>query len=154
MLWINGLLDGVKKPKYCPLVPPIMDEDPLGIMLYGYDEETALKLHKLVEDGLGMEVHLMSGTNRESDKVEDILNQPSKDFEDSDTKIMMLLVNSEEQMNAVLGSVPKDGSIPRPIFCGPTPQNFGWKLEYLIEHLKEEHEYWKKVERGEIEPPE
>ncbi len=116
--------------------------EPLGIMLYGYGKNQAMTIREALAAALGRDVTLISASGREGDTVESILNaEDTEVFEERETRILMFLGFSREEMSMAMDRFPGDG-VARPIFCGLTESNAGWTLEYLLEHLLEEHARW------------
>jgi hypothetical protein len=117
----------------------IMDQEPLGILLYGYDEPDSLLIKDGLENVLGREITLLSATGRTALAVADILDlSPPFEYASEDTKILLFLGFAEDQLEAALDGFPCEGGIKRPIFCTLTEQNLTWPFERLIEHLLEE----------------
>ena len=116
-----------------------------GILLYGYNEQNALQIKAVVEGVLGTNIDLISGSAQEDAVIQEILLEGDvTTFEDKETKILMFLGDySDEQLQGVMRALPREGEVPRPIFCTLTEQNFQWKLTQLIEDLLEEDKYWK-----------
>jgi hypothetical protein len=123
--------------------------EPAGVLIYGYGMEDARLIRSFLEETVGVSVLMISGAGRNRETVLRILQYPAGDlFADEKTKMVMLLGFSEEQINTILRSFPKeDGRFKRPIFCMPTEQNQGWPLEQLLEHLEEERRYWSEKNR-------
>lgn len=125
-------------------------EGPLGIIIYGYNEEHARTIKKSLDGATGEDVMLLSASGRESEKVRTILEtEPDGPFEEKDTKVVMFLGFDDGQIDLALKAFPKEGGIARPIFCGLTPDNIGWGLEELLGHLEEEKRYWSGRKGGE-----
>jgi len=118
--------------------------EPLGIMLYGYDQEHALMIKASLESVLEQDIVLLSASKREDVEVRDILESEEHDFEDNDPKILMFLGFNEDQIESAMNMFPKIEDMKRPIFCGLTEHNIQWKIDMLLEHLLEEEKYWKK----------
>ena len=111
----------------------------LGVMLYGYDEANASDIHAYLEKAAGQEVVLVSGSGKEGQRVQPVIELPTADFfEDKPTKILMFLGFPNDVIGPAMKFFPE--SVERPIFCALTQQNLTWTLEYLIEHLLEERE--------------
>ena len=124
-------------------------EEPLGIMIYGYNEEHARAIKESLDGATGRDVMLLSASGRESDKVRTILEaEPDGPFENKDTKVVMFLGFDDGQIDMALKGFPSGGAIARPIFCGLTPDNIGWGLEELLGHLLEERRYWSEKKEG------
>ena len=119
------------------------DEDPLGIMLYGYDEQESSYLRGFLVDVMNDEIILLSASGKEESRVQDILGSPSGTYESKEEKVLMFLGFDDEKIGTVLDQFPRDGSIRRPIFCALTQENLDWQLKKLIEHLLEEDKQWK-----------
>lgn len=122
-------------------------EGELGVMLYGYGRSHAEDIGRMLDGLLKREVAVISGSGRERDPVIDVVNgvppagrEPA--YVDGETRVLMFLGFDDEQIAAVLDAFPRDGSIPRPIFCTLTESNAGWPLSGLIEHLLEEKRAW------------
>lgn len=122
--------------------------EPLGIMLYGYGKDQAMAIREALTAALGRDVTLVSGSGREGDTVEGVLAAEAADvFEERETRILMFLGFSQEEMSLAMDRFPRD-VVARPIFCGLTESNSGWKLEYLLEHLLEEHARWTSAKKS------
>ena len=122
---------------------PVENMEPLGILLYGYNLEHSNSIKTSLDAALDQDIIVISASNKEQSKVSEILNQPPEAcFEDKETKILMFLGFSDEQIGAVLKAFPQDEGLKRPIFCGLTEQNINWSMNALIEHLLEEQRYW------------
>ncbi len=120
----------------------------LGIMLYGYNQEHAAIIKNALESILNDKIIMISGSYKETKRIEDIIADGTFDsFEDKDDKILMFLGFNDEHINATLGGFPRSADITRPIFCGLTENNITWTLTDLLEHLLEEHRYWKEKNR-------
>lgn len=115
----------------------------LGVLIYGYNGEDALRIRAFLDEAVGFPVFMTSASGRNEEKILDILQNTTKvSFADEKTKIMMLLGFSEGQVNAILGSFPTGAQgLQRPIFCMMTEQNRDWPLQQLLEHLEEERRY-------------
>ncbi|MBW6486219.1 MAG: DUF3783 domain-containing protein [Syntrophobacterales bacterium] len=116
----------------------------LGVLIYGYNGEDASRLSVFLDDAVGCHVFLMSASGKNGEKVIDILeNRANDSFADEETKILLLLGFTEEQVRTVLGSFPSgEGAPQRPIFCMLTEENRNWPLDRLLEHLEAERRYW------------
>ena len=123
---LHALLDGVE-----------MQDNPMGVMIYGYDEQTALKIKDNLDKLVKRDVMLITGSGRESERVAMIIGEAhAGPFEDKPNKVLMFLGFGDEHIGPAMKFFPKD--IQRPIFCALTEQNVNWTLDYLIEHLLEE----------------
>jgi hypothetical protein len=117
----------------------------LGVMLYGYDRKWAQAIGSMLSKLLGEDVAVLSGSRREGVPISAIIGgESSSEFDDGDVKVMMFLGFDDAQVSAAVSGLPRDGSIPRPIFCAVTESNVKWPLSELIEHLLEEKRYWEK----------
>lgn len=115
----------------------------LGIMLYGYGREQADKIRASFAETLGRDVALIGASGREGDVVEDILAAEDEGaFGEKETRVLMFLGFPQEEMSLAIDRFPRETDIGRPIFCGLTESNSRWKLDFLLEHLREEHERW------------
>lgn len=115
----------------------------LGIMLYGYGREHAEKVRHALGEILGRDVTLISASGREDDIVEDILEtEEALVFEEKETRVLVFLGFSREELSSAIDRFPRESGIIKPIFCGLTESNCRWKLDYLLEHLREEHARW------------
>ncbi len=115
------------------------DSDCLGVLLYGYTNAQAAKIKLFLSSLTGRDVAAVGGGGKEGMLVGDILDGPEDEgFVDGETKVLMFLGFDDAWIEAALRTFPKDGSIPRPIFCCPTENNVGWTLAHLVEHLLEE----------------
>ena len=124
-----------------------MSEEPLGILLYGYDREAAFVLKEQMKTTMGTDITLLSASKREADIVMTVLETPSEEFEDKESKILVFLGFDNEKISKVLDEFPKDGNIIRPIFCGLTEQNVSWPVSQLVEHLLEEDKAWRNTDQ-------
>jgi hypothetical protein len=115
-----------------------------GVLIYGYNKEDAARIRAFLAEVAGLPVFLTSGSGKNRETIADILkNTTDNVFSDEETRIMMLVGFSEEQVGAILGDFSTGaGVLNRPIFCMMTEQNRNWPLEELLEHLEEERRYW------------
>ena len=118
-------------------------EEPLGVMIYGYDGKASSYLQAFLGEVMGQYVLALSASGQEENPVQTILTNPSKAFEEKEIKIMMFLGFNDEQIQKVLNEFPRDGSVVRPIFCALTQENINWPLKQLLEHLLEEDRQYK-----------
>jgi hypothetical protein len=128
-----------------------MDEDggERGALLYGYGRDQARKIKGFLEAFAGRDVAVYGGRGREANVISEIIGgEPDLNFEFDDTRMLMFLGFDDGEIGAILNSFPRDGGIPRPIFCTPTENNINWTLSMLLEHLLEEQRYWAEKERG------
>jgi hypothetical protein len=118
--------------------------EPLGILLYGYSEDDSNMIKKSLDTLLSSDITIISGSNKESMKLIEILEKGPDDnvFINYKNKIIVFLGFNERQINIVLNDFSKVLDLKRPIFCGLTEQNINWPLSNLIEHLIEEDNYW------------
>jgi len=117
-------------------------KDPIGILIYGYGKEDAFMIRAAFDRALEESVFLISASAKEDWAVLDILDKGPEDiFEEKEDKVVIFLAFNQDQIDAALRGFPEPG-IRRPIFCGLTLQNMQWKLNILIEHLKNEHRLW------------
>jgi hypothetical protein len=127
-------------------------KDPIGILIYGYNKEDALRIRAAFDRAVEDAVFIISGSGKEDRLVMDILDQGPEDlYEDKEDKIVMFLAFTKAQVDAALSGFPSQ-AVLRPIFCGLTIQNLQWTLDHLIEHLKEEHQQW--TQQGQNPPGE
>lgn len=118
--------------------------NPLGIMAYGYNEEDARCIGEWLGHTLEQEIFVISASKKEDMTIGDILEKGPEDiFEERETKILVFLAFSKEQIDRTLREFPSKEGLTRPIFCGLTQHNIGWHLSDLIEHLLEEDRRWK-----------
>ncbi|MBW2638449.1 MAG: DUF3783 domain-containing protein [Deltaproteobacteria bacterium] len=118
--------------------------NPLGILVYGYNEEDARFIGESLGHTLEQEIFVISASKKEDMTIGDILEKgPGGIFEDRKTKILVFLAFSKEQADMTLSEFPDKENMARPIFCGLTQHNIGWHLTDLIEHLLEEERHWK-----------
>lgn len=116
-------------------------QQPLGILVYGFKPEEAEQVVIAFEDRFASEVVLVSATGKEKKTVQEILDSgPGGEFTEKEDRMLMFLGFNDQQIKQALKAYPSDVGIPRPIFCGLTEENIGWKIEHLIDHLKEEQE--------------
>jgi hypothetical protein len=117
----------------------------MGVMLYGYDGASARVITDFLTRILGRRIESVSGSGRESDTIEKILDGSRSDaFEDRRDKVLMFLGFDDDQICRTMDAFPKDGRVGRPIFCTLTENNLNWPLSELIEHLLEERRCWDK----------
>ncbi len=123
--------------------------EPMGIMVYGYGREEALRIQEALQGALGQEISLISSSGMEELPVGDILDRgESSLFEAGETKILMFLGFDDGSISQALEAFPRKSEMARPIFCGLTDENIDWKLSALLEHLEEEHRYWMQRENS------
>jgi hypothetical protein len=120
--------------------------DEIGVMLYGYDEETAISIKGFLEDANGQDLIMISGCGREVDLIGNILEDEGHSLWEAknDPKILMFLGFDGPQIHASMDNFPKFEGQNRPIFCTPTEENIGWKLDELLKDLMEERESFRK----------
>lgn len=119
--------------------------NPLGILVYGYNEKDARFIGESLGHTLEQEIFVISASKKEDMKISDILEKGPEDlFENKDTKLLMFLAFSKEQIDLTLREFPDKKGLARPIFCGLTNHNIGWQLSDLTEHLLGEERHWKK----------
>ncbi len=114
---------------------------PLGIMTYGYDENTARNVQSMLEVMMGSDIVVIGASDKDDVLVSQILESgpDSSTFADHQNKMLMLLGFDDDQVKVLLQNFPKK---ERPIFCGLTEENIKWDMKYLMEHLLEEKKYW------------
>jgi len=118
---------------------------PLGIMLYGYSAGQADAIRRSFYRLFSATTIVISASGREDMKVLDILEQgPADRFEEQETRVLVFLGFTQEQIGQVLKDFPNEGGLPRPIFCTLTEQNIHWPMSRLVEHLTEEHNRMKR----------
>jgi hypothetical protein len=119
--------------------------DPIGVMVYGYDQGTAEKIRDHLSTVCERKVELLSGSSREKEKVREILNADEHEIfqEKEDPKVVMFLGFDGPLIHASMDGFPRFEGQMRPIFCTPTEQNMNWTLEELLKDLMEEREYFK-----------
>lgn len=116
-----------------------------GILLYGYNRDEAQSIRSSFEGVIGSELVVISASLKEEETVETILHKgPNDVYEQKEDRIIMFLGFNREMVTAAMKAFPSDNDLKRPIFCGLTENNSTWKMNYLIEHLKEEKAYWEK----------
>jgi hypothetical protein len=114
-------------------------KDPIGILIYGYNQDDTQKIQSAIDGTVDNPLFVISASGKESWLVADILDKgPEEVFEDKEAKIIMFIGFSEGQVSAALRNFPSP-EVTRPIFCGLTVKNIQWTIKYLIEHLQEEH---------------
>ncbi len=119
----------------------------LGVMLYGYDRAQALEVKMFLEALTGRRVSVFGGSGLGDARVSDIIEgEEGENFGAAEPRMLMFLGFDDAGIEAVLGALPRDGNLPRPIFCAPTENNMAWTLSYLLEHLLEERKYWSEME--------
>ncbi len=124
----------------------MMQEEPMGLMLYGYCEEHAMTIRERLSDLLGGKVILMSASGREEEKVGEILeDHENTTFMEGDVCFAMLLGFSDQQIKDTLRGFPGDEGITRPIFTTLTPTNVEWTISQLVADLQEEEAYFRKM---------
>jgi len=120
-----------------------MVEEPLGALIYGYDEAQAKALEAYVRREFGVEAVLMCASGLEELRLLDILErEPWGRFEARAAKVFMMLAFDEKMIQQALRTFPKE-ALGRPIYCTPTENNMGWPFSKLIEELMAEDRYWK-----------
>jgi hypothetical protein len=118
--------------------------NPLGILVYGYNEEDARFIGESLGHTLEQDIFVISASKKEDMTIGHILEKGPEDlFEDREPKIVVFLAFSKEQIDMTLREFPDREDLARPIFCGLTHHNIGWQLSHLIEHLLEEERHWK-----------
>ena len=112
--------------------------EPRGILLYGYDEDTAKSISESLGQLIDAKVVLISASGREDALISHILDLGSVEntYGDLENKTLMFLGFNDDQLGLAMKLFPKE--IARPIFCGLTEQNVNWQVKYLVEHLLEE----------------
>jgi hypothetical protein len=117
---------------------------PLGILVYGYNKDDARFMGESLGRALEQEIFVISASKKEDLTIREILEKGPEDiFEEKETKILVFLAFSKEQIDLTLREFPGRDNPTRPIFCGLTQHNIGWHLSDLIEHLLEEEGHWK-----------
>lgn len=113
---------------------------PLGILVYGYSAEQSDVIRRSFDCLFSAATIVISASGREDVQVLDILEQgPVDRFDEQETRILVFLGFSQEQIRQALQEFPSEGGLPRPIFCTLTEQNIHWPMRRLLEHLTEEH---------------
>jgi hypothetical protein len=114
----------------------------LGILLYGYEKDTAEKIGRALEKTLEQDIIVLGASKRDDEIVSAVLNSPDATaFANHEEPFCMFLGFDNDQIQTALSSFPGDGII-RPIFCGLTPSNINWTVSHLHEHLCEEKRQW------------
>ncbi len=118
---------------------------PLGIMLYGYGAGHADMIRRSFDRLFSAGTIVISASGREDMKVLDILEEgPADRFDERETRVLVFLGFTQEQIGQALRDFPSGEGLPRPIFCTLTEQNIHWPMSRLVEHLAEEHNRRKK----------
>ena len=117
----------------------------LGLLLSGYDEETARSIGAAYSREFSRTVPLLGATGNDTTTVGEILEASAQDFGEAGTRVVMLLGFDEEQIGTAVSTFPT--GIPRPIFCTLTEDNIGWTMGALVAHLREEQQYWREQAR-------
>ena len=108
-------------------------------------DEPAPAIH-LEKETNGQDVVLISGCSREEDLLGDILeDEEHSEWEaKDDPKLMMFLGFDGPHIHASMDNFPRFEGQSRPIFCTPTQENIGWRLDVLLKDLMEEREYFRR----------
>ena len=123
-------------------------KDPIGILIYGYNQNDTLKIQAALDRAVENSLFVISASGKEDWLVADILDKgPDDIYEDKTAKIIMFLAFTKEQVDAALSDFPSP-EVSRPIFCGLTAQNIQWPMKRLIGHLQEEHRQWAQREEA------
>ena len=123
-----------------------MEGEPLGIVLYGYDGEDAKFIKEGIEELMEKDVILISASGNGNSVIGELLErQPEGPWKQDEMKFLMFLGFDEEGFSTVMDRFPKKEGLKRPIFCTLTQNNVRWTVKQLIEDLKEEEAYWKKM---------
>lgn len=119
--------------------------DEIGVMLYGYDEKTAISIKGFLDETNGQDVVMISGCGREGDLIGTILEDEEHYVWEAkdDPKVMMFLGFDGPKIHATMDNFPNFEGEKRPIFCTPTEENVGWKLSELLKDLMEEREHFR-----------
>lgn len=121
-----------------------MVKEPIGALIYGYDEADAKALEAYVHGEFGEEALLMSASGLEELRLQEILERsPWGRFEAKEAKVFMMLDFDDKMIQRALRTFPKL-RLGRPIYCTPTENNMGWPFFKLLSDLLEEERYWKK----------
>ncbi len=120
-----------------PLLAKCMED--LGILLYGYDEDSAMAIKNNMDEIHNSDIILLSASDREKSIVDDVLREGgSRIFEKKNDPFMMFLGFSDKSIEQTLAGLEVSDRFERPIFCGLTQQNIRWSVEALHDHLIEE----------------
>ncbi|MBN1539070.1 MAG: DUF3783 domain-containing protein [Candidatus Thermoplasmatota archaeon] len=120
--------------------------DEIGIMLYGYDRETADAIRSRLSALTARDVLLFSASGREEDLIGDIIEDEEHDLWEAkeDPKVVMFLGFDGPLIHASMDGFPSFEGQNRPIFCTPTETNITWPLKDLLEDLLDEREYFRR----------
>ena len=87
----------------------------LGILLYGYDEMSAGAIKKELDELLGEDVTVLSGSGKEDRTVADILRSgPGGALMNNDMKMLMFLGFSGDRIGAAMSGFPVADGIEVP----------------------------------------
>jgi hypothetical protein len=115
-----------------------------ALLFYGLSEADARLTTTTLGNALGITLDLISASGREQDHLNDILENPSRTFEECEVRFVMFLGFDDKQIGEALQSFPLL-SVSRPIFCTLTRNNLSWTIAQLAEHLVEEDKTMRKT---------
>jgi hypothetical protein len=119
-------------------------EEPLGILLYGYERSDGEMIRERLTDLSGRHVDMMDATGMEEKVLMEILDSEGADtYSDGETRILMFLGFDDDLLSLVIDGFPSNEGLKRPIFCTLTLENINWKFKDLMTDLLEEDRYWK-----------
>ncbi len=114
------------------------------ILLYGFDKEET-NIEEIIKK-LDLFDYKIIDESMAKMKVKDILNSIKIQFDNCKLpKERLILFNNfdDEQLNSAI-SVIRNNIKPMPILAVATENSLEWTFEYLLEHLIEEREWFKK----------
>jgi acylphosphatase len=114
------------------------------ILIYGFHKDEENTLDNLLKKNKLPSYRVMEKSMAKM-KVKDILNGLNLGIYNSnlpDEKVVLLNNFSDEEVQTMLASI-KGKFSPSPILAVVTETSIDWTLEYLIEHLLEEREWYK-----------
>jgi acylphosphatase len=114
------------------------------ILIYGFHKDEENTLDNLLKKNKLPSYRVMEKSMAKM-KVKDILNGLNLGIYNSnlpDEKVVLLNNFSDEEVQTMLASIRGKFS-PSPILAVVTETSIDWTLEYLIEHLLEEREWYK-----------
>jgi hypothetical protein len=119
-----------------------------GILMYGYEKTDADRINQSITKTIKKPLFMTSAVGKESDIIDSLINTHQENkFEDKDTKIIMFINITNEEIQHILKEFPI--AVQRPIFCGLTKHNISWSFSQLKEHLLEEQKYWEQQKNTE-----
>lgn len=121
----------------------MLDNDKL-ILVYGLDKEETELLSKILKKDLLPSFKVIE-KEMSSMKVCDIINGLNFQIYDKympDEKVVLFNSLSDEELNSAIDIVRKN--IQGTIMAVITPKSINWTFKYLLEHLIEEREWFRK----------